>query len=97
MDYGESAFPGHGNALFNSTYELKKMQKQNEEYGLIAKGTRKYYRYQANKTAYDEKDNILNQVFSTKAKNEIWVGDITYIPTKHGWLYLAVFICFDYS
>lgn len=21
-DYGESAFPGHGNALFNSTYEI---------------------------------------------------------------------------
>ena len=24
-EYGESAFPGHGNALFNSTYELKKI------------------------------------------------------------------------
>ena len=29
--YGESAFPGHVNAIFNSTYELKKLQKQNEE------------------------------------------------------------------
>ena len=29
--YGESAFPGHGNALFNSTYEIKKLQKQIEE------------------------------------------------------------------
>ncbi len=27
-EYGESAFPGHGNALFNSTYEIKKFQKQ---------------------------------------------------------------------
>jgi transposase len=27
-EYGESAFPGHGNALFNSTYEIKKLQKQ---------------------------------------------------------------------
>jgi transposase len=26
-EYGESAFPGHGNALFNSTYELKKTTK----------------------------------------------------------------------
>lgn len=26
-EYGESAFPGHGNALFNSTYEMKKLQK----------------------------------------------------------------------
>ena len=30
-EYGESAFPGHGNALFNSTYEMKKLQKQVEE------------------------------------------------------------------
>lgn len=29
-EYGESAFPGHGNALFNSTYEIKKLQKENE-------------------------------------------------------------------
>ena len=26
-EYGESAFPGHGNALFNSTYKIKKLQK----------------------------------------------------------------------
>ena len=30
-EYGESAFPGHGNALFNSTYEIKKLQKQVDE------------------------------------------------------------------
>lgn len=29
--YGESAFPEHGNALFNFTYEVKKLQKQIEE------------------------------------------------------------------
>ena len=34
----------------------------------------------------------MNQVFATDSKNKIWVGDITYIPTKHGFLYLAVFI-----
>lgn len=28
-EYGESAFPGHGNALFNSTYEIKKLQREN--------------------------------------------------------------------
>ena len=30
-EYGESAFPGHGNALLNSTYEIKKLQKTIEE------------------------------------------------------------------
>ncbi len=27
-EYGESAFPGHGNALFNSSYEIKKLEKE---------------------------------------------------------------------
>jgi len=30
-EYGESAFPGYGNALLNATYEIKKLQKKNEE------------------------------------------------------------------
>ena len=38
------------------------------------------------------KENILNQQFIANAPNEVWVGDITYVPTKHGFLYLAVFI-----
>ena len=40
-EYGESAFPGHGNALFNSTYEIKKLQRENaalrEENDLLKK------------------------------------------------------------
>jgi len=34
--------------------------------------------------------NILNQNFSSPASDKIWTGDITYIPTIQGWLYLAV-------
>ena len=29
--YGESAFAGNGNALLNATYEIKRLQKRNEE------------------------------------------------------------------
>lgn len=29
--YGESAFPGHGSALYNSQYEIKKLKRKNEE------------------------------------------------------------------
>lgn len=39
----------------------KRVSKLMSEHGLIAKGTRRFYRYQANKTAYDEKENILNK------------------------------------
>lgn len=36
--------------------------------------------------------NILNQDFQVEEPNKKWVTDITYIPTKQGWLYLAVMI-----
>ena len=42
-------------------------------------------------------ENILEQTFTPSAPNEVWVADITYIPTVEGWLYLAgvkdVFTC----
>jgi transposase InsO family protein len=34
--------------------------------------------------------NLLNQDFTAVRPNEKWVGDITYIETAEGWLYLAV-------
>jgi transposase InsO family protein len=34
-------------------------------------------------------DNLLDQTFLATRPNEIWLADITYIPTDEGWLYLA--------
>ena len=34
-------------------------------------------------------DNLLDRQFNAAAANEVWVADITYIPTDEGWLYLA--------
>ena len=36
--------------------------------------------------------NVLERNFVAHAPNEKWVGDITYIPTLDGWLYLAVLL-----
>ena len=71
---------------------VKRISRLMSEAGLKAKGARKSYRYQPNKSTYDEKENILDQVFSASKKNTVWVGDITYIHTKHGFLYLSAFI-----
>src|SRR5205807_3560166 len=34
-------------------------------------------------------DNLLDRQFDPESPNEAWVADITYIPTREGWLYLA--------
>lgn len=43
------------------------------------------------------KENLLGQCFEPAKPNEMWVSDISYIPTAEGWLYLAgikdVFTC----
>ena len=36
--------------------------------------------------------NLLKRNFSSSAPNKVWVGDITYLDTHQGWLYLAVLI-----
>lgn len=35
-------------------------------------------------------DNLLGQTFLATRPNQIWLADISYIPTDEGWLYLAV-------
>lgn len=34
-------------------------------------------------------DNILDGVFISEHPNQKWVSDVTYIPTRKGWLYLS--------
>ena len=35
-------------------------------------------------------DNILNQQFNPPAINHSWAGDVTYLRTREGWMYLAI-------
>ena len=34
--------------------------------------------------------NLLNRNFTVAVPNQAWAGDVTYIPTEEGWLFLAV-------
>lgn len=52
------------------------------ELKLCPKRTRYKYKYHNKKSNAIERPNLLNKMFQTDGKNKIWVGDITYIPTK---------------
>ena len=62
-----------------------------KEFGIKAKTKRKYRPVTTDsKHKLKVPDNILNRNFSVLSNVEAWAGDITYIKTEEGWLYLAV-------
>jgi len=67
----------------------KRVARIMRENGIRAKTKRKF----KVTTHSDHKDpispNLLNQEFTAKGLNMVWVSDITYIWTREGWLYLA--------
>ncbi|EOO60371.1 hypothetical protein IKE_05972, partial [Bacillus cereus VD196] len=70
----------------------KRVGKLMRQMKLYAKGSRYRYKRYNKKLPSIERPNLLNQVFQTNQRNKLWVGDITYIPTQKGTLYLAVFV-----
>lgn len=59
---------------------------------LKAKAKRKFKATTDSNHGKEVAKNLLNQDFTANTPNQKWVSDITYIPTKEGWLYLCVFI-----
>jgi len=60
--------------------------------GIKAKGKRKYKVTTDSNHNLPVAQNILNRDFTAAYENQKWCGDISYIYTDEGWLYLAVVI-----
>ncbi len=62
------------------------------ENGLLVRPKRKFVLTTDSKHGYVVAENLLNRQFAVAAPGKVWVSDITYIRSVHGWMYLCVFI-----
>ena len=60
------------------------------EAGIAAKTKRKFRQTTDSNHALPVAGNVLDRAFDPDEPNTSWVADVTYIPTREGWLYLAV-------
>ncbi len=68
---------------------LKRVQRLMKKAGIRSIVSKKYCPYPS-KQKVEERENLLEQDFTTNSINEKWVADITYIHTlRDGWCYLA--------
>ncbi len=71
----------------------QRVQRLMRKHGIQARGKRRF-RVVTSDSKHDLPiaPNVLDRNFKVAAPNQVWVGDLTYIPTAEGWLYLAVVI-----
>lgn len=67
----------------------KRVAKLMKRAGLTPKTKRKFKVTTDSKHNLFIAPNLLQRQFNPASPNRIWAGDITYIPTRNGWLYLA--------
>jgi putative transposase len=60
------------------------------EAGIAAKTKRKFRQTTDSNHALPIAENVLDRQFDPETPNTSWVADVTYVPTREGWLYLAV-------
>lgn len=72
-----------------SEYKIRRIMQQN---GMYPVSSMKFKPFKKGKSTGRYFENVVNQEFNAKNPNEIWAGDITYIKTVLGYVYLAVVI-----
>ena len=63
-----------------------------QKLGLAGKGATRKHRIRKKIEPGDPRLNLVERAFAVGERNRLWVGDITYVPTSEGWLYLAAVI-----
>jgi len=73
-------------------HDIKTIANSMKRQGLTAKAARKFKMTTDSKHKLPLAPNLLNREFNAELPNQKWAGDITYLYTSEGWLYLAVII-----
>ncbi len=73
-------------------YNIKTVAASLRRQGLRAKASRKFIPVSYRDHGLPVSENLLKQNFHASGPNQKWAGDITYLRTDEGWLYLAVVI-----
>lgn len=68
----------------------KRVERLMRSDGLRGRKKRRYKVTTLSEHAFMRFENVLNRQFDVKVLNDVWAGDITYLWTTSGWLYLAV-------
>ncbi len=67
-------------------YRVRRIRKK---LGLNCKQKKKFKATTDSRHTLPVAENLLQQRFEATSPNDVWLSDITYIPTAEGWLYLA--------
>jgi transposase InsO family protein len=75
------------------TVSRKRIERVMRQHGIRARAPRRYRVCTTDsKHSLPVAANLLDQNFVADRPNQVWLADITYIPTGEGWLYLAVIL-----
>jgi putative transposase len=67
-----------------------RVQQLMQRQGMRARGKRRFRITTDSRHSLPIAPNLLNRNFTVAAPNRVWAGDMTYIQTEEGWLFLAV-------
>ncbi len=89
---------GHSGAL--KTWRVLQMQgvtcgkhqvaRLRQQYDIVAKRRKRYLATSRSKYNKWQAPNLLRRHFTVARPDRVWVGDVTHVPTREGWLFLAV-------
>jgi putative transposase len=70
----------------------KRVARVMRSHGIAGKQKRRFRRTTDSNHDHPIAPNLLERQFTAEAPNQVWVTDVTYIPTAEGWLFLAVML-----